>query len=165
MATAPEKGATVTSPTDEVREQGDDWLDSYLPYHLYRASTLMNVRLQRQLRGVGVNLSQWRVLSVLQAYGRCSLSRIIDLTLMEQPTVSRVVASLEEDGMVERRVAAGDSRVVEVALRGKGVAIIEEILPVAVRRQRAALDGLSDDELATFRRVLLRIEDNIARDL
>ena len=155
----------MARPSEQAQEKGDDWLESYLPYHLYRASSLMNIRLQRQLRGVGVNLSQWRVLSVLQAYGRCSLSEIIDLTLMEQPTVSRVVASLEEDGMVERRVSAGDSRVVEVALKPKGVSVIKEILPVAVRRQRAALDGLSDAELATFRRVLLRIEDNIARDL
>lgn len=155
----------MAKPSDQVQEEGDDWLDSYLPYHLYRASSLMNMRLQRQLRDVGVNLSQWRVLSVLQAYGRCNLSRIIDLTLLEQPTVSRVVAGLEKDGMVERRVSADDSRVVEVGLRREGMEVIQKIQPVAVRRQRAALAGLSDAELATFRDVLLRIEDNIARDL
>jgi DNA-binding MarR family transcriptional regulator len=146
-------------------EEGDAWLDSYLPYQIYRVSSLMNGRLQGQLRAMGVNLSQWRVLSVLQAHGRCNLSRIVDLTLMEQPTVSRVVANLQEEGMIDRRVSAGDTRVMEVALTAKGVAVFQDILPTAVRRQRAALEGLSKTDLAVVRTTLARIEANIARDI
>ena len=150
---------------DAANEIGDHWLDDYLPYQLYRISNLMNVRLQRQLRGVGMNLSRWRVLCVLRSDGRLSISKIVELTLMEQPTVSRVVANLEEEGMIDRRVSEEDSRVMEIALTEKGTAVIGEVQPAAVNRQRAALDGVTASDLATFRRVLARITDNIARDL
>jgi DNA-binding MarR family transcriptional regulator len=153
------------APSAAFHEEGDEWLDGYLPYQIYRVSSLMNGRLQGQLRALGVNLTKWRVLSVLQAHGRCNLSRIVDLTLMEQPTVSRVVANLEEEGMIDRRVSAGDTRVMEVALTPKGAAVFAEILPIAVRRQRAALEGLSKGELASMRMILARIEANIARDV
>jgi DNA-binding MarR family transcriptional regulator len=158
-------GPSPQDQPDPSHEEGDAWLDSYLPYQIYRVSSLMNGRLQGQLRAVGVNLSKWRVLSVLQAHGRCNLSRIVDLTLMEQPTVSRVVANLEEEGMIDRRISAGDTRVTEVTLTAKGAAVFGEIRPIAVRRQRAALEGLSKAELASMRSMLERIEANIARDL
>jgi DNA-binding MarR family transcriptional regulator len=165
MKSGQEAQASKTKNELAVREEGDAWLDGYLPYQIYRVSSLMNGRLQGQLRALGINLTQWRVLSVLQAHGRCNLSKIVDLTLMEQPTVSRVVATLEDDGMIDRRVSTEDTRVMEVALTPKGASVFDEILPIAARRQRAALEGLSEAELVAMRDMLARIEANITRDL
>ncbi len=47
--------------------------------------------------------SQWRVISVLKAYGALSIGEIVEATLMEQPTISRVVARLEKTDLVARR--------------------------------------------------------------
>ena len=165
MKPGPVVEMSKTDTKEHFREEGDAWLDGYLPYQIYRVSSLMNNRLQGQLRALGINLTQWRVLSVLQSHGRCNLSRIVDLTLMEQPTVSRVVATLEEDGMIDRRISTEDTRVMEVALTSRGASVFDEILPIAARRQRAALEGLSEGELVAMRGMLARIEANITRDL
>jgi DNA-binding MarR family transcriptional regulator len=159
----------MTDPTDALTiaddaEAGNEWLEKFLPYQIYRVSSLMNIRLQGRLRASGINLSQWRVLSVLRSFGCLSLTQIVEHTLMEQPTVSRVVAQLEQDGVVERRISREDSRVAEVMLTSKGTALFDEISPSAVRHQRTALEGLPEEDLRQLRTLLLRIEQNIRRD-
>jgi len=158
MANSSEEPA---APAETIVETGNSWLEDFLPYHLYRVTNLLNDRLQGQLRRAGINPSQWRVLSVLRSGGRMSLSRVVDLTLMEQPTVSKVVAQMEQVGLVTRRVSPGDSRFVEVALTGKGLATFEEIVPFAFRHQKTAMDGLSDQDKAALRSLL----DHIARNI
>jgi DNA-binding MarR family transcriptional regulator len=162
MTKAIRKIATPPADATSVLESGDGWLDDFLPYHLYRVSNLMNLRLQGRLRNKGINLSQWRVLSVLRSYGRLRLSKVVEYTLMEQPTASRVVAQLESDGLLDRRVPEKDSRLMEVALTHKGTATFDDIIPSAYLHQRRALEGLSPKELAAFRATLRAISDNIA---
>nr|WP_279347256.1 MarR family transcriptional regulator [Govania unica] len=108
-----------------------------------------------------INPSQWRALSVLKAYGTMSVSEIVDHTLMEQPTVSRVVAQLEQDGLVQRNASTEDSRVTEVVLTETGIAAFEAIAPAALRHQELALQGLTKKEIKTFVDILARIEQNI----
>lgn len=153
-----------TAPVSSL-EDGNGWLEDFLPYHLYRVTNLLNDRLQGKLRVAGINPSQWRVLSVLRSGGRMSLSRVVDLTLMEQPTVSKVVAQMEQSGLVTRRPSAEDSRFVEVALTDKGLETFEGIIPFAFRHQKTAMEGLSDEDRATLRSLLDRIERNIGLEL
>ena len=59
--------ATKSKPAGrkDAFDKGDGWMDDYLPYQLYRVTNRLNVRLQGRLKAIGINLSQWRVLSVL----------------------------------------------------------------------------------------------------
>lgn len=149
--------------TDDL-EAGNRWIDDYIPYQLYKVTSQLNIRLHKRLRATGVNLSQWRILSVLRAYGRLNLSQIIEHTLMEQPTVSRVVVQLESDGLVTRHGSAADSRIVEVVITRKGAETFNEIIPTAFRHQRIAFDSLQPAELEMLSAILRKIEKNISQD-
>lgn len=150
------------SATQELHsEAGDRWLDQFLPYRLYRVTNRLNAKLLRKLKAIGIGPSQWRVLSVLTSCGTMSISRITEESLMEQPTVSRVVQQMEQDGYVVRRASTEDTRVTDVALTEKGRAAFNEILPTARRHQQIALEGLSRTEVANLRLMLKRIEANI----
>lgn len=142
-------------------EAGDHWLDQYLPYRLYRVTNRLNAKLLRRLKVIGIGPTQWRVLSVLQSCGTLSIGRITEATLMEQPTVSRVVQQMEQDGFVVRRPSSQDTRVTDVALTPAGRAAFGAILPTARRHQALALEGFARDEIATLRALLKRIEANI----
>jgi len=142
-------------------DTGDGWMDAYLPYQLYRVTNRLNLRLQGRLKAIGINLSQWRVLSVLRSYGTLSISGIVEHTLMEQPTVSRVVVQLEQDGMVSRRVSAEDSRMTDITLTRKGAEAFDTIRESAYRHEKLALEGLDQASLDTLRETLRRIERNI----
>ena len=145
----------------DAAEAGDNWIEDFVPYRLYRVTNRLNAKLLSRLKSIRINPSQWRVLSVLRAYGVLNIGQIADLTLMEQPTVSRVVAQLEGKGGLTRRPSAADARVTEVALTAKGVEAFEHIIPTALRHQQLAFEGFSAKELETLKKLLSKIEQNI----
>jgi len=140
----------------------DKWLDTYVPYHLYRVTNKLNARLQKRLKAARINSSQWRVLSVLRAYGSMSISQIVEATLMEQPTTSRVVAELERVGHVQRRTSERDSRTAEVSITAAGLEAFNGIVPFALKHQSLAFRDVDAKELALLVDILKRIEYNVA---
>lgn len=146
------------------RNGGDNWLDGFVPYQLYRITNNLTQRLRARLREQPVSISHWRVLSGLRARGTLTINEIAELTAMEQPTVSRVVTRLVEDGLVSRRASSRDSRFMEITLTEQGHGAFDEIYPIAQQHQDAALQGLSAAEIDTLQTLLLRIQKNIDAD-
>lgn len=144
-----------------IAGHGDKWLRTFVPYLLYRISNQLNQRIRARLRKAGVNMARWRVLSVLRAYGRLNLGRIVELTAMEQPSVSRIVTQLEREGLAKREVSTEDSRVVHVSLTKAGEKAFQSIYPTAQRHQQKALSGFSKKEINMLTDFLRRIQDNI----
>ncbi|MFI5685345.1 MarR family winged helix-turn-helix transcriptional regulator [Streptomyces sp. NPDC051636] len=97
--------------------------------------------LDRALHGHGLCASDFEVLDLLAedsaADGGCAyrVQEIADRVHLSQSALSRLIARLEKDGLVERAMCAEDRRGVRVALTGKGRALHGEVLPV----QRAVL--------------------------
>lgn len=142
-------------------EQGDNWLDSFLPYLLYRVTMKSNAKMLSKVRRQGINPSQWRVLAVLKSYGTLSLGAIGEFTCMEQPTISRIVSQLEESGHVARRLSATDARVAEIRLTPAGESTFKQIVPAALRHHDLVIEGMSRKELSDFIRLLEKIEKNM----
>jgi DNA-binding MarR family transcriptional regulator len=140
---------------------GDKWLQGYVPYLLYRITSHLNRRLRNRLRKEGINIARWRVLAVLRAYGDLNLGGIVDLTVMEQPSVSRIVAQLEQEGLVKRRLSRKDSRFVNVTLTAAGAKAFQSIYPTAQKHQESALRNFSRKEINTLIKLLRRIQANI----
>ena len=92
--------------------------------------------LDRALHQHGLCASDFEVLDVLSgedcAYRVQEISERVHLS---QSALSRLIARLEKDGLVERTMCPEDRRGVRVALTGKGRALHGEVLPV----QRAVL--------------------------
>lgn len=147
-----------------IAGQGDKWLQSFVPYIMYRITNTMSLRLRRQLRKADINVARWRVLGVLRAYGELNLSRIVELTVMEQPTVSRIVTQLESEKLVRRRTSKTDSRFVHVSLTAAGQRSFSKIYPTAERHQERALKGFTRKEIDTLTDMLRRIQRNIESD-
>ena len=144
--------------------KGNGWLDDFVPYQLYRVTNKLNARLLKRLKMMRINTSQWRVLSVLRAYGPLSIGRIVETTLLEQPTTSRVVAQLERVGHVKRRLHDRDSRVVEISITPAGLQAFDDIVPAALKHQSLAFQNVSAKEAAQLVATLRKIEKNIAPD-
>lgn len=147
-----------------IADHGDKWLRSFIPYLLYRTSNQLNQRIRSRLRESGVNLARWRVLAVLRAYGELNLGQIVELTVMQQPSISRVVTQLEREGLARRKISRKDSRVVNVSLTAAGEKAFREIYPTAQKHQERALQGFTKKEINTLTSFLRRIQDNIEAD-
>lgn len=159
---AASSGRRPTSAQKQAGIEANYWLDDFLPYRLYRVTNKLNARLLTRLKKMRINASQWRVLSVLRAYGAMSIGGIVETTLMEQPTTSRVVAQLERLGHVQRRPSDRDSRVAEISITAAGLEAFESIVPAALKHQSLAFQNTSPKEIALLVDILKRVESNIA---
>jgi DNA-binding MarR family transcriptional regulator len=147
-----------------IAGHGDKWIQNFVPYLIYRISNQLNQRLRGRLRKSGINIARWRVLSVLRAHGELTLGRIVDLTAMDQPAVSRVVTQLEREGLASRTTSTKDSRVVHVSLTSAGDKAFKDVYPTAQKHQKRALNGFTREEISTLKKYLRRIQDNIVAE-
>lgn len=87
--------------------------------------------LDRALGLHGLCASDFEVLDVL-AEGACAyrVQEIAERVHLSQSALSRLIARLEKDGLVERGLCAEDRRGVKVALTAEGRALHREVLPL-----------------------------------
>ncbi|MPY33749.1 MarR family transcriptional regulator [Streptomyces adustus] len=103
--------------------------------------------LDRALHGHGLCGSDFEVLDVLAegaaADGTCTyrVQEISERVHLSQSALSRLVARLERDGLVERTMCPQDRRGVRVGLTAQGRALHGEVQPV----QRAVLTRMLTD--------------------
>src|SRR3954469_21997958 len=102
--------------------------------------------LDRALHQHGLCGSDFEVLDVLSD-GVCDyrVQEISERVHLSQSALSRLIARLEKDGLVERTMCPEDRRGVRVALTKKGRTLHGEVLPV----QRAVLTRMLADELSS----------------
>ncbi|MFF5439317.1 MarR family winged helix-turn-helix transcriptional regulator [Streptomyces achromogenes] len=92
--------------------------------------------LDRALNGHGLCASDFEVLDVLAEGaapgGGCAyrVQEIAERVHLSQSALSRLIARLEKDGLVERGMCAEDRRAVKVSLTEKGSALHGEVQPV-----------------------------------
>lgn len=99
------------------------------------ALRLAVLRLSRRLRqetaGSGeITPSQMSALVVLARYGELTLGELAAIERIAPPSMTRIAARLEEQGLLERRADSADRRVARVAISGTG----EELLRISRER-------------------------------
>lgn len=111
-----------------------------------------SIRLLRRVRvadaETGVSAPKLSALSVLVFAGAQSLTSLARAEQVTAPTMSKLVADLEAEGLIAKRVDAADRRGVRIEATAKGRALMEEgrARRLAVLRQR--LTGLTRAEKA-----------------
>ncbi|MGW2719996.1 MarR family winged helix-turn-helix transcriptional regulator [Streptomyces sp. NPDC001492] len=91
--------------------------------------------IDRVLHPHGLGASDFEVLDILasEAPGegdQCRVQNLAGRVHLSQSALSRLIARLEKDGLVERSVCAEDRRGVYVALTDKGRDLHTEVLPL-----------------------------------
>lgn len=85
-----------------------------------RLSTARLARLLRQQSGTGLSPSQQSALATIEASGPLTLGELAAAEQVAPPTVTKVVAKLEDDRLVARAVDPSDRRVVRVRITAEG---------------------------------------------
>jgi DNA-binding MarR family transcriptional regulator len=133
-------------------------IDTETVSRLRLAVTRLNRRLRQQSSTGDVTPSQLSVMATLEREGEATLSQLASLERVQPPSMTRVVASLEQAGLVRRRVSEDDRRFARVELTTEGRQMIKRI-----RRRKDAwlarrLAELSPAEVAEVERVLPVLE-------
>lgn len=129
-----------------VRPMTDFDLREFLPYQLAAAAE----RVSRDFaeiyrREFGITIPEWRVLAHLSQEGDISVRDVEARVAMEKSKVSRAATRLEAAGYIEKRLNAGDRRLLSLRLTPQGRALMARIVPVALAYQAQLIERLGAD--------------------
>ena len=115
----------------------------------------------RRVHAHGLNPRRfWVLVNLLEAPGS-SIREVARRLRMDEPTASRIMASLARRRLVCVRPDSFDRRRHRLELTPKGRALAGTLSALAAEVRQAAEAGLTDDEKATLRGLLLRVGENM----
>jgi len=134
-------------------------LPSFVPFRLNRLAVAVSQHLSVIYRErFGLDIPEWRVLVTVGPERGCTAQYIAGSTRMHKTRVSRAVAHLEQRGLMERASSPQDRREMHLRLTKAGRRLYQELVPLALERERNLLACLNKDELRGFLLALEQLE-------
>lgn len=130
--------------------------DRSLPIALLRARAATAAKFKRHTDALGLSQPQWRVIRALAGGEPLDVRTLADRCALLQPSVSRLLKSLEDRALIAT-VAAGDGRRRMLTLTDRGRLVFDR---AAVVSEAVYLDleaAYGRDELETLVRMLARL--------
>ena len=78
-------------------------------------------------------------------------------------TMSSIISTMEKNGLLNREVSEIDSRINYLVLTSKGLEIVDFLKEDRAYTEEVLTEGISDDEYATFFKVVDKIRNNLER--
>lgn len=111
----------------------------------------------------GITYRQSLVLGWLMFEGELSQTELANKLMIEPPTLVGVLDRMERDGWIARHDCPGDRRKKLVRVTTAAEPVWEKIVECASRTRQQATDGLSDRQLATLKKLLSKVRQNLQR--
>jgi DNA-binding MarR family transcriptional regulator len=132
-------------------------------YLLARACKVHRGGVGATLAELGLHVGQEMVLSHLWRQDGLTPSELAERLGVEPPTVTNTLSRMEKAGLLERRRDPGDARCTRVYLTEKGRELREPVERRWEAVQKRAFAGISAEEEALLRDLLVKIHGNLTR--
>jgi DNA-binding MarR family transcriptional regulator len=158
----------MAKPMHQTRSEtrADDFAlekDSFRTSVLYWIG-MLEVKFNREfVRRIGAGkaiVPRWRTLSVLTDLDGLTINELARHTFIDRSALSRLLASMMQEGLVRCRPRTADKRNVEVFITAKGQAAFRRMLPIRRAVFRQAAVGLSQEAIIDF---VAMVRDMIAK--
>lgn len=135
-------------------------LEHFLPYRLSVLSNRISSAIAREYsERLSLSVTEWRVMAVLGRYPGLSAREVAERTAMDKVAVSRAVASLLSAKRLEREFDEEDRRRSVLRLSKTGLAVYDQVVPLALGFERHVLEGMPEAERALLFRLLDRLDE------
>ena len=129
---------------------------------IHSASIHLLRRVAREDAAVGVSPARLSALSVLVFAGPKTVSELAAMERVKVPTMSRLVAAMEGEGLVRRDPHGTDARAVVLSATAKGRRVLDRGRELRLSLLERLLSSASARELATVREAA-EIVDRLVR--
>jgi DNA-binding MarR family transcriptional regulator len=137
-------------------------LERYVPAFItFIANKLSNSATVFYQRNFGVNVTEWRIMSLLAIEPGIPASRICSVIGFDKGPVSRNLAMLQKRGLVVIRTAPDDGRTHAISLTARGRVVHDKVIIAALDRERRLLSCLKKDEREILIDLLRRLHENL----
>ena len=131
--------------------------DSYLPYLLARAIFSISSEFHAQVEAAGFAVSEWRILASLSGVKQRTVGELADIVLAKQPTVTKMVLRMVDQGLVMRTACTQDKRQAWVSLTLKGKKRVTPLLKKAALHEKQVLSSLGDTQSHALKSILQKL--------
>lgn len=132
-----------------------------LGYLLNRCAGQMARRFERELEPYGISLAQWGALLAIHEKGEASPSDVATRVGIDRGATTRLIARMEEKGLLTRRMNEADGRSVVLALSPETAALMPTLVAASREVNRAALAKLPEAERAALLAALSSLLDRL----
>jgi MarR family transcriptional regulator for hemolysin len=132
-------------------------------FEVAETARLIRREVNRRAAGLGSTGAQWRVLARLTLSNGARQVDLAEALDVEPITLCRMVDRLEEAGLVERRKDPDDRRAWRIHLTSAAEPVIDQLMAMGKGFDADLLDGISEADSRTTRRVLEQVRRNLER--
>ena len=149
---------TSVDPSEEFPFAVDDYV-LHLVVAIYQ---FRDARMDSALRALGLNVSRYRVLGVLERFGASTMTEVSNFTAMQRTTLTRIADQLVAAGLIVRNAEARDRRHVVLDLTDQGRKTHGAAMALVLNLNRKLMDSVPEEERRSAARVLMQVVDNLA---
>ncbi|MGD8195040.1 MarR family winged helix-turn-helix transcriptional regulator [Herbiconiux sp. P18] len=111
-------------------------------------------RIAAQATGESTSPATWRTLSVLSSFGPMRLGELAKQSRVSQPTMTKIVANLNEVEWIRRIADVDDARAWQIALAPKGIKALAEWRDKLGAALAPLFDDLDHEEIEVISRAV-----------
>ena len=113
-------------------------------FDLRKATRAVSRMYDEFLRDRGLNITQFSLLRLIRTEKELSISTLGRYMAMDRTSITRALAPLERDGLIDSRPGA-DKRIRIVSVTNKGRKLVEQAEPKWRQAQEALIETIGDD--------------------
>jgi DNA-binding MarR family transcriptional regulator len=130
------------------------FVDEYLGYLLGQANHALYKEFDAHVRAAGLSSIEWRVLATLHDGEPLTISQLADEVLSKQPTVTKLVQRMGEQGWVSLQADSADQRRTLVVATPAGKRLVRPLVDKARAHETAMLRMLAGSEKVALKKLL-----------
>lgn len=135
--------------------------DESIGYWLTLTTQAYHRAVSEELEPHGITYRQSMVLGWLALDGQLSQAELAAKMMVEPPTLVGILDRMERDGWISRHNCPGDRRKKLIRANPAAEPVWEKIVECAMRVRAQATSGLSERQLATIKKLLRRVQQNL----
>jgi DNA-binding MarR family transcriptional regulator len=117
---------------------------------LHSASIHLLRRVRKEDEASGLSPARLSALSVVVFGGPLTLGQLAAAEQVRPPTMTRIVAALEQDGLVRRDPDPGDGRAVVISATVRGNRLLQRARRRRIENLAGLMESVSEREIATL---------------
>ncbi|MCM3782557.1 MarR family transcriptional regulator [Neobacillus mesonae] len=129
-------------------------------YAITKTSRSLLRFLTGHLKGYGITPEQWTVLKRVSEYDGISQKELAAVADKDPATLAKMLDIMEREEIIARSTNPEDRRSFLICITGKGMDLKNTVHEFLEQIFDDVIEGIPDEEIAVFNRVLLQIEKN-----
>lgn len=130
------------------------FVDDYLGYLLGQANYALYKDFDAHVRAAGLSSIEWRALAALHDSPPLTIGQLAQEVLSKQPTVTKLVQRMAEQGWVGLQADASDQRCTLVTATASGKRLVKPLVDEARQHEARMLRALGATEKLALRKLL-----------